>query len=59
MMGESVVADKEGEEKKDEMMMEEDAKVVDEKIIHKILIPGVSKAYASQEEAVAAINFNC
>jgi len=48
MEGMDAEANKEGEVKMDESMkMEEDGKVVDEKVIHKILIPGVSRAYSS------------
>ena len=43
----------EGTEKKEQMI--DEGEKVDEKVIHKILIPGVSKVYSSQEEAVAAL----
>lgn len=39
--------------------MEKDEKVVDTKIIHKILIPGITQAYSSQEEAIANLSFDC
>ena len=38
---------------------EDDGKVVDEKVINKILIPGIARAYTSQEDALAELSFDC
>lgn len=42
---------KDGEQKEE--------KTNDEKVIHKILIPGISRTYSSQEDALTGLSFDC
>lgn len=45
----------------DEQKMEakEVKTTTDEKVIHKILIPGVTRVHSSHEDAVDHLNFDC
>lgn len=48
-----------GTGKEDDQKKDEKEEKVDEKVINKILVPGISRAYSSYEDAIDSLNFDC
>lgn len=52
-------AGQKGSENQEDKPKEKEEKTPEEKVVHKILIPGISRVYGSYEDAMDHLNFDC